>query len=773
MTVLDNTPRDQYTATSGQTVFPYTFEIAAAGDIKVLQNGTLINQGAAAGEYAVSGVGVDAGGNVTLVTGATTGDVLTIYRDMALERLTAYTNAGDFLAADVNNDYDRIWLALQQNTGVSNRALVAPNTDPTSIDMTIPDKATRLDKYLKFDVTTGNPEVADPTALFTAAGLNNYNFTGDGATVNFTLGMEPGAENNTQVYIDGVYQQKDTYNVSGAVVQFSAAPPNLSGIEVMVIQVLPVGDTTASQVSFTQAGSTYGRNVQLKLQEFVSVKDFGAIGDGVTDDTAAIQATIDAVGSAGGGSVYIPVGTYNLTSSLTVTNDYVSIIGDGSSASILLGNNPANWIIKFNADADYMKLDGLWIKGSAVSNATAQFGVGYTSDTDDPEGVIIQNCKFSHSNNGIVVGSGRYWKITQNFFETLVGIISGTGYGILAAANNSHNVFSENTFKGTLTSHLRHAVYNAVGSRFNVVSNNVIKDCNEGAISFNATSAQAGVLGVIASNNIIEGGGVAATNDSAAINLNGNIQDCIVSGNIIRDRLNTGIIATDGGQGGLCTNNTIKNNSVIDVAYNGLILMGTKNCTLSDNYVHNASNGYAGVYAAISITSSGTFGTEVNDGSMVVANTVTGSNHRAAFQINAAVPIATNLYVANNVFRAGATANRAVELNGAPNYVGNSSDNIYTYGTNDIIDFRSRIEPLNFGSISANTTAELTVPITGVTTSGWSVLVSPTSALDAGIMWSAYVSATDTVTVRLANTTGGAINPASTDFVIDCYRHNV
>ena len=61
MTVLDSTPRDQYTASGGQTVFTYTFEIAAAGDIKVLQNGTLINQGAGAGEYAVSGVGVDTG----------------------------------------------------------------------------------------------------------------------------------------------------------------------------------------------------------------------------------------------------------------------------------------------------------------------------------------------------------------------------------------------------------------------------------------------------------------------------------------------------------------------------------------------------------------------------------------------------------------------------------------------------------------------------------------------------------------------------------------
>ena len=317
MTVLDNAPRDQYTATSGQTVFPYTFEIAAAGDIKVLQNGTLINQGAGAGEYAVSGVGVDTGGNVTLVTGATTGDVLTIYRDMALERLTAYTNAGDFLAADVNNDFDRLWLALQQNGGdLDGRVLIAPNTDPTSIDMTIPAKADRLGKYLRFNDTTGNPEAGDAAGLYTSAGLNNYNFTGDGATVNFTLGMEPGGENNTQVYIDGVYQQKDTYNVSGAVVQFSAAPPNLSTIEVMVVQVLPVGSTTASQVSFTQAGSTYGRNVQLKLQESVSVQDFGAIGDNSTDDTTAIQNAMNAV--TGGTLLFEKGKTYKVTESLVM-----------------------------------------------------------------------------------------------------------------------------------------------------------------------------------------------------------------------------------------------------------------------------------------------------------------------------------------------------------------------------------------------------------------------------------------------------------------------
>ena len=249
MTVLDNTPRDQYTATGGQVAFPYTFEITAEGDIAVLQNGVLLSLGAGAGEYAVTGVGSDTGGVVTLVTGATAGDIITLYRDMALERLTSYTNGGDFLAADVNNDYDRLWLALQQNTGVSNRALVAPNTDPTDINMTIPAKTARLGKILRFNATTGNPEAVSATDVIASGTFNVYNFTGDGTTVAFVLGIAPVSENNTQVYIDGVYQQKNTYTVSSTTLTFSTAPPNFSTIEVMVVTALPVGSADASQVS--------------------------------------------------------------------------------------------------------------------------------------------------------------------------------------------------------------------------------------------------------------------------------------------------------------------------------------------------------------------------------------------------------------------------------------------------------------------------------------------------------------------------------------------
>lgn len=69
------------------------------------------------------------------------------------------------------------------------------------------------------------------------------------------------------------------------------------------------------------------------LQEYsrqysiVNVKDYGARGDGVTDDTAAIQAAINATSAKGGGTVYFPHGTYYVSNIIWLAS-YVSLIGD-------------------------------------------------------------------------------------------------------------------------------------------------------------------------------------------------------------------------------------------------------------------------------------------------------------------------------------------------------------------------------------------------------------------------------------------------------------
>ena len=62
--------------------------------------------------------------------------------------------------------------------------------------------------------------------------LNVENFVGTGNQVNFTLAKAPTNEKVTNIYINGVYQQKNTYAVVGSVITFSEAPPSTSTIEV-------------------------------------------------------------------------------------------------------------------------------------------------------------------------------------------------------------------------------------------------------------------------------------------------------------------------------------------------------------------------------------------------------------------------------------------------------------------------------------------------------------------------------------------------------------
>lgn len=76
----------------------------------------------------------------------------------------------------------------------------------------------------------------------------------------------------------------------------------------------PVSNVIVATAGYTPSGTgAVARSVASKLGESVSVKDFGAVGDGVTDDTAAIQAALTYMASINGGTLLFPSGTYALT----------------------------------------------------------------------------------------------------------------------------------------------------------------------------------------------------------------------------------------------------------------------------------------------------------------------------------------------------------------------------------------------------------------------------------------------------------------------------
>lgn len=97
-----------------------------------------------------------------------------------------------------------------------------------------------------------------------------------------------------------------------------------------------VGTIGAGDIIYNQGGAgAVNQTVEQRLQVSVSVKDFGATGNGVVaNEQPFIQAAIDDVFAAGGGTVRVPAGTYNITAQI-VLKPGVSLIGDGSNNTII------------------------------------------------------------------------------------------------------------------------------------------------------------------------------------------------------------------------------------------------------------------------------------------------------------------------------------------------------------------------------------------------------------------------------------------------------
>jgi len=149
MTIKKTPSRIQYSATALQVLFIYPFEIFNSNDLIVDLNGSILIEST---QYSITGVGDDDGGTVTLISPSSSGDIVTLYRDIDLERLSDYAQKGSFLASEVNQDYDRIWAAIQQQDDSIGSSVRPKKTDPILNDSNteIADLSTRAGKVLGF-----------------------------------------------------------------------------------------------------------------------------------------------------------------------------------------------------------------------------------------------------------------------------------------------------------------------------------------------------------------------------------------------------------------------------------------------------------------------------------------------------------------------------------------------------------------------------------------------------------------------------------------------
>tara|TARA_R110002072_G_scaffold1921_5_gene15866 strand:- start:294 stop:2258 length:1965 start_codon:yes stop_codon:yes gene_type:complete len=307
-----------------------------------------------------------------------------------------------------------------------------PNSMGADLDMNNNDILNSRDVAVQSLTIAG--QIVSPTGL-TASGASvvTDQFTGNGSTKTFTLSYAPQIKDHTGVFIDGVYQNKAGYSVTTTALTFDTAPPLNSAIEVQVFRSLLTGTTPATNVPYNQ-GSTgaIDNTVQVKLQETISVKDFGAVGDGVTDDTAAFQAAINALGSTGG-SVFVPYTMKCLIDSNLTVNANCGIVGphefvgspqDNTSAPY--GNIGGTLII--NSSATITLKGGSGLSGLLLYRKGMTFpaagegsfaGTAVTADDDD---VFISKCMILGFNKAFYSTGQQRQRIEYLYMDNKNGI---------------------------------------------------------------------------------------------------------------------------------------------------------------------------------------------------------------------------------------------------------------------------------------------------------------------------------------------------------------
>lgn len=298
--INDTSPRDQYTATAGQTVFTISFEFLEDADLNIYQTAEGVDPDdvtdilVLATDYTVVGAGVTVGAGtleITLVSGATLNDVITIVRDAPIDRDTAFLTNGDLTIESMNRELNKIILLMQQiEMNQEQRSfMLRASTKVNSGSNLYP--VPEAGKYLAWSAAENslvNVSDAIPTAVITDA------FTVDSIA---DLRLSSATTANEQAFVAGYYTPGD----SGGGVFYWDSTSTAADNNGTIIKVTAV---------------TAGRWIRMHGGE-IDPRWFGAKGDGVTDDTAAVQAsdTLD------DGFVKFAKGNYVITSNVTFSRN--------------------------------------------------------------------------------------------------------------------------------------------------------------------------------------------------------------------------------------------------------------------------------------------------------------------------------------------------------------------------------------------------------------------------------------------------------------------
>ncbi len=428
--VVPQTPFNEYTGNGVATVYPYEFQLLAASDLIVTIDDVVIPSS----DFILTNVGVQAGGEVIFTIPPANLTHVVLSRVIVLQRDTDYQYNGDLKEDTLDNDFNRIWQALQGHGSQIGSALRAPY--PEQFDE-LPGPAARANKVLAFDVD-GVPLLSVPVSGSAADLAILLANTGNPANGDALIGVKSPLGASTVATTQHQVNLREAHIKDWGAVAGASAAANNAAIQTAINEVF------ASSRTVLNLGD-YG--------------DFAVTG-------LTIPASAQSVEIRGGGARLVtttnaPV--FTVTTSDNVIFNGARIFGNAGAVSnsqfgIYLNGIGRGRVVNCHLEG---LSAGVWANNANVGYITGGFQV-----PSEISGNIIKDCY-----NGIytqddgLAAYGEYMRVSNN---TITDCLN---WGINSHAGNTSIV--NNTVNGNYGGVLIYSIGTANGDHGMVVGNTI------------------------------------------------------------------------------------------------------------------------------------------------------------------------------------------------------------------------------------------------------------------------------------------------------------
>lgn len=201
-------------------------------------------------------------------------------------------------------------------------------------------------------------------------------------------------------------------------------------------------------VKRTDTGAVATTQHALNERTILNVMDFGAVGDGSTNDATAIQAAVDAANAMGGGTVEFPDGyNFKYTTAIAMKQG-VNVVGRGY-GSVLTPTGCSAFTFGFLTSFNNSVIDNLRIEASSGSAQIGIYQAGTLNDADELYGITITNCLIRGFNVAIKFRTVRNVTIWNNWIQDCNSAIHLIGQCLVVNIFGNKMVFATGSGSGT------------------------------------------------------------------------------------------------------------------------------------------------------------------------------------------------------------------------------------------------------------------------------------------------------------------------------------